>query len=55
MDSHFQDEAFHRWLHGLNGDAFHHGRPGDGFDREPADLAFSNPFSADGSVCTACL
>ena len=55
MDSHFQDEGFHRWLHGLNGNAFHHGRVGDGFSREPARLAFSNPFSADGSVCSACL
>ena len=55
MDSHFQDEAFHRWVSGLDGDAFHHGRTGHGFDREPADLAFSNPFSADGSVRTACL
>ena len=55
MDSHFQEEAFHRWLHGLNGNAFHHGGDRDGFSRESADLAFSNPFSADGSVRTACL
>ena len=55
MDSHFQDETFHRWVSGLNGDAFHHGGDRDGFSREPARLAFSNPFSADGSVCAACL
>ena len=55
MDSHFQDEGFHRWLHSLNGSAFHHGGDRDGFSRESADLAFSNPFSADGSVCAACL
>ena len=55
MDSHFQDETFHRWLHSLNGDAFHHGGDRDGFSREPAHLAFSNPFSADGSVRAACL
>ena len=54
MDSHFQDEAFYRWVSGLNGDAFHHSRARDGFGREPADLAFSNPFSDDGSVCAAC-
>ena len=55
MDSHFQDEGFHRWVSGLDGDAFHDGRPGDGFSLEPTGLAFSNPFSADGSVRTACL
>ena len=55
MDSHFQDEGFHRWLLGLNGNAFHHGSARDGFSREPARLAFRTPFSADGSVRTACL
>ena len=50
MDSHFQDEAFYRWVSGLDGDAFHHGSDRDGFSREPARLAFSTPFSADGSV-----
>ena len=55
VDSHFQDEAFYRWVSSLNGNALHHGSVGDGFDREPADLAFSTPFSADGSVRTACL